>query len=161
MRSERSFIVRLLGEAEAAIDWAKYHIRPRRQPGVYHIQPYRGHGTAEELHLSGRVFEGEPVPPAEAEDAALRNLRHAVRRLGIDEVPAARVRATIEGVEQTVLTDDEGFFEVRIPITTNPGAGEAWRAVTLELLDPPPANDTVQSIGMAIVPPASARFGII
>ncbi len=161
MTGERALIRRIVGEAEAALDWAKYHLRRRRDSGAYHIQAYRGHGTADELHLSGRVFEGIPIPAASAEDAALLNLRHAVRRLAIDEVPAARVRASIDAIDRTVLTDDEGFFEVTLPVTTNPGAGEAWRAVTLELLDPSPANGVVQATGLAIVPPAGARFGII
>jgi phosphatidate phosphatase APP1 len=161
MNRDWTLLRRIVGETEAAIDWAKYHVRRRREPGVYHIQPYRGHGTAEVLHLSGRVFEGSPVPAASADDPTLLNLRHAVRRLASDEVPAARVRASVGDVQRTILTDDEGYFEVTLPVTTSPGAGEAWRAVTLELLDPRPANGVVQANALAIVPPAGARFGII
>jgi len=158
---DRPLFNRLLNEGEAALDWAKYHFRRRREPGVFHIQAYRGHGTEEALHLSGRVFEGYPVPPAQANDATLRNLWHTARRMGSDEVPAARVRATAGEVEATALTDDEGYFEVTLPASTHAGAGEVWREVRFELLDPAPSNGSVVVNGLAIVPPAQARFGVI
>jgi phosphatidate phosphatase APP1 len=150
-----------LVEAEAAIDWLKYHLRQRRAPGRFHIQPYRGHGTANRLYISGRVFQGIPIPPARANDSRFRNLWHTVRRLGIDDVPAARVMATAGAVSHTVLTDDEGYFEFSLPATTIPGAEEVWREVLFELIDPVPPDGRVTARGFAIVPPAQARFGII
>jgi phosphatidate phosphatase APP1 len=162
MPPTRSLLHRGLGEAEAAFDWLKYRIRRRRQPGQFHIQPYRGHGTTEALYLSGRVFEGVPIPPARKDDAAVRNLWHTIRRLGSDEVPAARVRATAGGVSQIVLTDDEGFFQVSLQVATEPGPGGEWREIELELLDPvAPSQERVRTRGRAIVPPVEARFGIV
>lgn len=154
---------RALGEAEAAFDWLKHRRRRHRQQGCYHIQPYRGHGTAETLYISGRVFEGSPVPAARADDAYLRNLWHTTRRLGSDEVPAARVRATTSGVSRTVLADDEGFFELFLPVRTDTGeaGGEIWREIEIELLDPPPAGERIVAKGFSIVPPREARFGVI
>jgi phosphatidate phosphatase APP1 len=162
MPPKRSFFHRGLGEAEAAFDWLKYRIRRRRQPGQFHIQPYRGHGTTEALYLSGRVFEGVPIPSAQKNDAAVRNLWHTIRRLGSDEVPAARIRATVGGVSEVVLADDEGFFQIALQVATAPGPGEEWREVELELLDPlPPSRERVRTSGLAIVPPVEARFGIV
>jgi phosphatidate phosphatase APP1 len=161
MARESDLLRRLIGESEAMFDWAKYRLRRRRDPGQYHIQPYRGHGTPERLFVSGRVFEGSPVPPARHDDASFRNLWHTLRRLASDEVPAARVRATVDGTSVTVLTDDEGYFEAELPALTNPGIGEAWRMVELELLDPRPPPDGARATALAIVPPIEARFGII
>lgn len=161
MSREGELINRALGEAEAAFDWVKYRIRQRREPGRYHIQPYRGHGTGEMLYLSGRVFEGTPVPKTREDDALLRNLWHTVRRLGSDEVPAARVCASVNGVTQTVLADDEGFFEIALPSPTATGTTEVWREVELELVDPVPETGIVRASGFSIVPPSEARFGII
>jgi phosphatidate phosphatase APP1 len=161
MSREGELINRALGEAEAAFDWLKYRIRQKREPGRYHIQPYRGHGTAEMLYLSGRVFEGMPVPKAREDDALLRNLWHSVRRLGSDEVPAARIQARAGGMTQTVLADDEGFFEISLPSSTETGTTEVWREIELELLDPLPDQGKVINRGFSIVPPAEAKFGII
>src|SRR5690606_15057618 len=155
MPGEYRLLNRALGEAEAAFDWLKHRRRRHRQQGCYHIQPYRGHGTAETLYISGRVFEGSPVPAARADDAYLRNLWHTTRRLGSDEVPAARVRATSSGVSRTVLADDEGFFELFLPVRTDTGeaGGEIWREIEIELLDPPPAGERIVAKGFSIVPP--------
>lgn len=148
-------------EAEAAFDWVRYRIRDRRVPGRYHIQTYRGHGTEDRLYLSGRVFEGTPIPAARADDATLRNLRHTLRRLGSDDVPAARVRASVGSVSVSVLADDEGYFEVTLPVETAARSGEVWREVTFDLIEPQPPGDPVSESGFAIVPPAEARFGIV
>jgi phosphatidate phosphatase APP1 len=161
MPRESHILRRMLGESEALLDWAKYRFRRRRAPGHYHIQAYRGHGTAERLFLSGRVFEGLPIPAANAADATMRNLWHTVRRLGSDEVPAALVRGSVDGTSVTVLADDEGFFEVELPVTTHAGEDEAWRAVELELLDPSASQEPVRTVGLSVVPPEDARFGII
>jgi len=160
MPRSRKLIHRAIGEAEAALDWVKYRARRRPGAGRFHVQAYRGHGTAEAIYLSGRVFGGDPVPSANRDDAVLRNLWHTLRRLRSDEVPAARVRATCDGVERTVLSDDEGFFQVALPVTTDPGGGEVWREVEIELLDPQPSPG-VRATGLAVVPPRDARFGVI
>ena len=160
MKAERLFH-RAFGEAEAIFDWMKYHTGPRRRPGEYHIQPYRGHGTEERLYISGRVFHGHPVPPARENDATVRNLWHAVRRLGADEVPAARVRVSTQGDSHTVLADDEGFFEATLRAHTDAPTGEVWRQIALELVDPVPTEGEVVATGFSIVPPEEATFGII
>jgi phosphatidate phosphatase APP1 len=162
MPRDSNLINRAFSEAEAAFDWVKYRLRKRREPGRFHIQPYRGHGTADFLYLSGRVFEGAPVPAARDDDATIRNLWHTLRRLGSDEVPAARVRATAGGASCTALADDEGFFQIELAAPTRTGAGEVWREIQLELLDPlPPGERPVRETGLSIVPPLEARFGII
>jgi phosphatidate phosphatase APP1 len=161
MRERKSLLTRIFEEAEAALDWSRHRIRRRRGQGEYYIQPYRGHGTPARLYVSGRVFQGEPLPSANQDDAVVRNLWHTVRRLGSDEVPAARVRASLDGVVREILADDSGFFEIELPVETSPGAGEVWRAVQLELVDPVPSAGTVSTHALAIVPPAQARFGII
>ncbi|HUE97230.1 MAG TPA: phosphatase domain-containing protein [Longimicrobiaceae bacterium] len=156
-----SLLHRAFGEAEAIVDWMKYQMGHRRAPGDYHIQPYRGHGTAETLYISGRVFQGLPVPPARENDAVIRNLWHSVRRLGADEVPAARVRASVAGATETVLADDEGLFHVTLPAHTTATGGESWRQIELELVDPAPESGVVKATGFSIVPPPEARFGIV
>jgi phosphatidate phosphatase APP1 len=160
MRRDQRLLDRAISEAEAAFDWARYRLRRRREAGRFHIQAYRGHGTGDRLYLSGRVFSGSPVPAANHDDSRVRNLWHTVRRLGSDEVPAAVIRATVDGVSETALADDTGYFEVAIPVETRCGTDEVWREVAIELLDPEPP-DPVTAAGLAIVPPGQARFGII
>jgi len=159
---KRRLFDRTVGEAEAVVDWLKYRLRRRRPPGEFHIQAYLGHGSSDTLYISGRVFEGVPIPAARRDDAALRNLWHTLLRLASDEVPAARVRATMGDVSQTVVADDEGFFHLTLPARSENSGGEVWREVDLELLDPPGRPEAIpRATGLAIVPAARARFGII
>ncbi len=155
-RFERAF-----AEIDAAIDWFRYRLRRNRDPGQYHIQPYLGHGSSSVIHVSGRVFEGSPVPAANANDSRFRNLQNILRRFAADEVPAARIRVRSGDVVETLLANDEGFFEALLPVDTPAQHAEVWRDVTLELLDPQPTDGAVRAIGRAIVPPDTARFGII
>lgn len=161
MSSGIRILNRTVGEAEAILDWWKHRRRNRGLLDRYHIQAYRGHGTADKLYVSGRVFVGDPIPPATAHDAAFRNLWSTVRRLGSDEVPLARIRATVDGHSTVVLADDEGFFEVGLPASTTTSAGEVWREIDLELIDPHAEGGPVTARGFSIVPPREARFGII
>ncbi len=162
MSRRGELINRAVSEVEAVLDWMKYRRRRGGGERAYHIQPYRGHGTKDRLYVSGRVFEGSPVPAARREDPAHRNLWHTLRRLGSDEVPAARVRASADGHQKVVTADEEGFFEVELPANTTALASEAWREVRLELVDPAPAaGGAGPTQGFCIVPPEDARFGII
>ncbi len=129
--------------------------------GAARIRPYRGYGTSDTLYLTGRVLRGDPPPSSHADDSRWRNLRHVFRRLTTIAVPGARVRASIEGAEATVVTDSTGYFEVALSVGTPAGLGEAWRPALLELLDPCPSGAPVSATGVAIVPPRGARFGVI
>src|SRR5690606_8381108 len=59
------------------------------------------------------------------------------------------------------LADDEGFFEVTLPVGAGPNLGESWREASLELIDPRPLGGPVTVSAFAIIPPENARFGII
>ncbi len=160
MGRPRGMAAWLLAEAEAAVDWARHQVRgPDRGP--LRIVPYRGHGTRERLYLRGRVLRGDPIPAASAEDSAWRNLLHTLRRLESDEVPAARVRARIGGVEADALADDEGYFEFDLAVATPEEDREVWRAIELELLDPVGPEGPARAVGHALVPPVEASFGVI
>lgn len=152
---------RAFGEAEAAVDWILNQVSGRERDGIYHIQPYRGHGTSDEIYISGRVYHGSPIPSAHENDATVRNLWHTTRRLSSDEVPAAKVRISAGDQSVEVLADDEGFFETMIPLDTHTPGGEVWRQSTIELIDPLPAGPPVTATGFSIVPPPEASFGII
>lgn len=152
---------RAFGEAEAAIDWMLNQVSPRERSGVYHIQAYRGHGTREQIYVSGRVYHGTPIPSAHENDATVRNLWHTTRRLSSDEVPAAKVRIEAGSQSLEVLADDEGFFEATLPLDTSAPDGEVWRQARIELIDPRPAGPPVTATAFSIVPPPEARFGII
>ncbi len=120
--------------------------------------PYRGYGTAELLHLQGRVLRGPPIPPARAEDRVWRNLLHTLRRIESDAVPHAAVRAHLEGRSYETLADDEGFFRFDIRPAAPLDAARLWHDVAVDLVDPPAETGAV---GKVLVPPESAEFALI
>jgi phosphatidate phosphatase APP1 len=77
------------------------------------------------------------------------------KRFESDEVPGARVRARHGAAETDAIADHEGYFGVEL--ATSPGKGP-WREVELELLAP---RAGARAKGLVLVPPASARFGVI
>jgi phosphatidate phosphatase APP1 len=124
------------------------------------IMPFLGYGTPAALFLSGRVLEDTGSIVSEADDSALENLVAAFRRFETDEVKGAIVRATCSGVSSEATTDSEGYFEfdLRPP---HPAEGEnSWRKVELELLAPSVPGG-VRAEGEVLVPPRTARFGVI
>ena len=159
----RERLLGLAAELEERVDAAmarRADRKGRRDPIVIHA--YRGYGTNARVRLRGRVVEDEGIPLAGERDSALRNVLSAVRRFESDEVPGARVGVRFAGAVQELVTDAEGYFDTWIaPREALPG-DKLWHDAALELLAPrDPANPSPAAVGRVLVPPATAKFGII
>lgn len=129
--------------------------------GAAIIVPYMSYGTTDCFTLRGRVLKDEGFIAPDAEHSSLRNLMELYKRLGSNEVPGARLRARFQGIEQDIVADDSGYFraELRLPQAL---AAAGWHTVMLMLLDPAPrTGQGVEVEARVLVPPASARFGVI
>ena len=84
--------------------------------------------------MKGRVLEAKGLTRSSATDTTRTNLRNMVRRFLSAEVPFARLRATHAGQEVTVVTDEEGFFDVRFDLAEPPNGETDWHPVDVELL---------------------------
>lgn len=162
MAAWKEIATRLAADAESHFDRLKYRLAGLLDDNdPINIVPYRYYGTAERLHLIGRVLEHADRYMADANDTVWRNLLNAYRRFESDEVPGALVRASFGGVSADVTTDDEGYFEVTLEPPT-PAAPGAWHEVALELLAPVPQDGTqAKATGRVLVPSEEAAFGII
>lgn len=148
----RRIVTRAGADAELLIERVR---RRRRGAGPVLLLPYRGMGTAEALHLSGRVLEDRGILPPEVGHTAWRNLRSSWRRFGSHELPGVLVRAAFQGAVAEAITDDEGYFELRLDLAA-PIDGAPWQLVPIEL----PALG-VAVVGEVLVPPPTARLAII
>ncbi len=126
-----------------------------RLRGPHIVLPYLGFGTESKLTVCGRVLEDEGFRPARSADCAWRNLVAMYKRFESDEVPGARVRARHGAAVAEAVADREGYFSAELAAT--PGAG-TWRDVQLDLIAPRPGATATAKV---LVPPASARFGVI
>ncbi len=123
------------------------------------IVAYHGYGVPEQLTLRGRVLEHSVLPDPSPGDPWWRNLVGAYRRLESDEIPHARILARYRGREVETRADEEGFFRVDVQPAAPPEPDRLWHRVDLELLAPESERPPVP--GEVLVPPSSARFGVI
>ncbi len=162
-----SFLTELIFRAgaglEERLDRWRYALRSgsRRRRAV--IVPYRGFGTSEEIFLKGRVLEEKPIPPASDEHRIWHNLRAMYLRFESDEVPFAKVAASIDERCIEVVADDEGYFDIRLPVDADSTTAEhQWHPVLLSLLEPAADTDALPgTTGTALIPDRDASFGVI
>jgi phosphatidate phosphatase APP1 len=152
-----TLLARMAAGAERRFDALQHRRRRAGSEGArVVITPYRGFGTARELVVRGRVLRDPGLKPARAQAGLFENLLDMYRRLESDEVPAARVAATFQGHTETGLTDEEGYFSLRVPVRDLP-RDRQWHAVELRLPDLAAAPVAAQ----VMVPAAEAEMVVV
>jgi phosphatidate phosphatase APP1 len=143
---------------ERRVDDARSRLRPRR---ARHIIPYHGFGSRHEVFLTGRVLADPPVRPSGANDAWWRNLAATLRHLESDEVPGARVHLRFAGAAHDAVTDEEGYYRAWLR-PSQPLTDLLWHDVSIEVLHPLHSESaSVHATGRVLVPPGTARIGVI
>ena len=155
---------RLQNIFERVDDWSddvRFRLRKLDDYESLLITPYMGFGNAEKILMRGRVLEDKGFRDSTETDSRWRNLKNSYRRFGTDEVPNARVKAFFQNTEKEVITDREGYFDLEMnshdPLDLN-----LWHDIELELLEPiSEDNDEVKTNGQILIPPDTAKFGVI
>ena len=125
------------------------------------IVPYLGFGTRERLQVGGRVLRHVTHRDADPSLGAWVNFAEFWKRMETDEVPGAHVQARFRHLVVGTVADDEGHFEFRLePAVPLENAG--WHRIDLELMEPKPrSGQAVSAAAQVLVPPETARFGVI
>jgi len=126
------------------------------------VLAYRGYASAGRAHVYGRVLEERGVNVSTDGDSGLRNLLNTWRRAESDPIAFARVSVEYAGAISEFTADDEGFFGGWIE-ADKPFSGDTeWHRYDVTLVSPP-SRDTgqIKGSGEILVPPPSARFGVI
>lgn len=135
------------------------HLLPASGPFI--IVPYAGYGSRDCVLVQGRVLKDEAFAVPTPADRTLRNLIEFYKRLGTDEVPGARLQLRFAGVEQSLVADAEGHFRIELAPAV-PLERSGWHEAELELVAPlPRSRQRVEARAPILVPPDSARFGVI
>lgn len=129
------------------------------------ILPYMGYGTADRLWLTGRVLQDEGFAVQNEADKSWRNLIELYKRLESDEVPGASLIARFQSggelSEQEIVADRKGYFFVDMRLA-RPLNNSGWHDIELELTGPArAAAKGVRAQAKVLIPPASAKFGVI
>jgi len=143
-------------------DWADgIRYRPSRyspESDIF-IQPFIGFGNHEKIVAKGRVIERGKERVSNESDSRWRNLVRIFHLFETDEVPHALVKAVFNAQKDEFKADKEGYYDVEL------SAGERdenvlWHEMEVELLEPSIENRT-KTVGQILIPPASAKFGVI
>lgn len=156
MRTWKQIAHRIAAQVERGVD---EHRRARHGAATdVEIHPFRGYGTRERLHVTGRVLRQPRIAAAVDRGTAWTNVLETFRRLASGEVEGARVEAEFAGRTVAAVTDHEGYFHLTIP-TSAGELGDALRHdVRLRAVEPPSREPAIAEV---IVPPPTARFGVI
>lgn len=165
MANWKEVLLHLAADAEQHMDELKYRMHYALGGlGPVKIITYKGYGSPSRLYVKGRVLEDKHIPEADKNDKLWENLVYMYRRLESDEVPHARLVARFQGIEQEIVADEEGFFEVWIEPKKPLADHRLWHAVEFELLDPIPEEQSrypVKATGEVLVPPPTARYVVV
>jgi len=96
-----------------------------------YIAAYRGVADARGVELMGRVLARPPEGGPREDDGVWDNLLNTYRRFDSREVAAARLRLHCNGVSAGTVTDNEGYYSLRIDAPLP--AGTLWTDAQVEL----------------------------
>jgi phosphatidate phosphatase APP1 len=155
-------LLRSAARIEVVFDRILWGLRRRvGRLGPLQVIAYRGFGTRARAVLRGRVVEASVLERSLPVDTRFKSFRRMLRRFNSSEVPDAAVHARVGGLESVGVTDDEGYFA--LPLTLEPDAvGDGWQTAQVEVVSVPVRGfrPVAAAVDM-LVPPATARLGII
>lgn len=143
-------------DAESAIDRGQDRFNTRFHRGApAYIAAYRAFADATGVELFGRVLADEPQGGPLEQDTWRQNLLHTFRRFETDEVRGARLRVTFRGISANVVSDEEGYYQVRLDLPDG-APGPLWQEATVEL-----EGGGLRTPQPVVVPQAETQFGVI
>ncbi|MDX5348817.1 MAG: DUF2183 domain-containing protein [Hymenobacteraceae bacterium] len=163
MKKLKKILAKAAVKAEDKIDFHLFEFRKKYdlfKPLC--IQTYRSYGTPERLYVKGRVLTNKGITKSQEDDNLWNNLLNMYRRFASDEIPNAQLGLTFQGVEHTVVTDDEGYFVLNLAPETPLQLDDIWHYIEVNLLDAPVNfEEGIKAKAQVLVPPADAEYGVI
>jgi phosphatidate phosphatase APP1 len=150
--------------AEAGFDRLKEKLFGRLDADKpYRIVYYRGFGSPSAVWLKGRVLRERDLSTPSDRDTYWNNLLATYQRFETDEVPNVTVKVDAFGQTHTIVTDEEGYFELTINPPNDLPPGRVWFPVTYSLdgLTQPTTGEPVRKEGYLMISPSFSQFGVI
>jgi phosphatidate phosphatase APP1 len=124
------------------------------------VRPYRWYGTRDTLRVRGRVLRHNKLRGAADGDSWFDDLRNSYRRFNSDEVAYAQLEARFGATVVSLSADKEGYFSAEIEGMVS-AENNIWHPVHITVTDPVVHAEPATAIAQVLVPPSTARFGII
>jgi phosphatidate phosphatase APP1 len=152
----------LLNELDKNVRDVARAVRSAFDDGPFQLLAYRGYANSRVAYIHGRAQENRGVTKSGDTDSTLRNLLNTYRRADSNPLAHAQLVVEYEHTSCAVKADDEGFFTTRIDLPAPVTTSEEWNEYRVDLIEPArPGIDRAKCTGEVLVPPATARFGII
>lgn len=126
--------------------------------------PFYGFGNEKEAFLKGRVLEKEEIIHGEkvVPNTLYYNLKKSWKRYSSDEIPGVGVTGTLNGVEASSITDNEGYFDLHFENFKASGLKDGWHDVELEIKKMPfGLKYEPTAVGEVLISKQKNPFGII
>jgi phosphatidate phosphatase APP1 len=135
--------------------------RRRGLPDDFRIEPYLGHGGPHGVVVRGRVVDDPPPTEAEEGEGVGAAVLRTMGQFFTDELPGVPLRVTVAGAVADVVTDEEGYFLVRLAPSVD-ALTTPWTVGEVELAGPYRGLTGLHSAPVEVrVPEPTARFGVI
>jgi phosphatidate phosphatase APP1 len=146
---------------ERAWDTARPSRRARHSPKHFRIDAYLGHGSGRQVVIRGRVLDNrDPRAAVDGEGTWTAVHRTALRFL-TNELPDVPLRVSVGSVEAETVSDEEGYFEIRLNAEQAPFTGP-WAAGEVSLARPYRGIDAGRNTPLRVrVAGSDAAFGVI
>jgi phosphatidate phosphatase APP1 len=132
-----------------------------RPPAHFRIEPYIGHGRADEVVVRGRVLDDPPLSEASEGEGVGAAVRRTLRGFVTDELPGVPLRVTVAGTTLDTVTDDEGYFLTRLRPDPDK-LTRPWTTGSIELAGEYREQTGPHTTPLEVrVPEEGARFGVI
>jgi phosphatidate phosphatase APP1 len=150
----------LLGKARRQVQGVARAVGSALGDDPFEVLAHRGFGNGTRAYVYGRALEVQNASVSTDSDSTFRNLLNTYRRADADPIPFARISIECAGRSTPCTADDEGFFTACIDV---PAADDdEWNAYEVSLIAPVrPGVERVTGKGEILVPPGTARFGVI
>lgn len=97
------------------------------------VHPYRGYGSREEAFVMGRVYRQMALGRMIPRRGALRDTADVARRILRRGVVRAEVDVCLGGNHRQVVTDRDGYFNVRLPLEIPLPVEVSWHRADIEV----------------------------
>lgn len=125
------------------------------------IEPYFTYGSDKTVIVKGRVLEEKKLRAVKKRNSLLPNIRNMFTRFFSNEIPDCLISIQLNGESYKVVTDDEGYFFLKIPgIPVKESTSISSCKLNLEQA-PVPVRKNNFSLGEILLPGNNCDFGVI
>lgn len=130
------------------------------------ILPFRGYGNEQEFYIRGRIIEDTGLSQPEERDSILQNMLAMVKRYASNGISDIEVCADFGEVNRSYVTDEDGFFEINLPLTEqnyrlNYGINE-WQKIHFSIENNlQNQHEIIEDYGEVLLSQIEDQFGVI